>query len=181
MRTDLVNTSKYLSLVLRHKPEAIGLELDQAGWAFVEDLLEKSGAAGRPLTLDQLEAVVRENDKQRFRFDPTGARIRAVQGHSISVAQGYKPLEPPERLYHGTAARYLVSIRREGLTAQGRNHVHLSGDEATARQVGRRHGRPVVLVVRSGEMARDGRRFFQAANGVWLTTHVPPGFIDFPE
>ncbi len=181
MRADLVRTSKFLSLVLRHKPQVIGLELDEAGWVSVTELLEKAAAAGRPMTRAHLQAVVRENDKRRFEMDSVGARIRAVQGHSIPVALGYEPANPPPRLYHGTATRFLDSIRREGLTSQGRNFVHLSGDETTAWQVGRRHGRPVLLVVRAEEMVREGRRFFQAANGVWLTAHVPPAYIDFPK
>ncbi len=181
MRTVLIRTSKFLSLVLRHRPEVIGLALDEGGWASVEDFLELAKAAGHPLTMAHLREVVEKNDKRRFMFDATGARIRAVQGHSIPVSLGYESGTPPALLYHGTAARNLASIRAEGLTPQGRNYVHLSGDEKTAWQVGRRHGRPVLLVVRAGEMVQEGLRFYQAANGVWLTAHVPVAYIDFPE
>jgi putative RNA 2'-phosphotransferase len=181
MPPPLVRLSKFLSLVLRHHPERIGLELDGGGWADVEELLEKSRQADVPLTRELLHQIVEENDKRRFALSPDGRRIRASQGHSIPVELELTPISPPELLYHGTAARALESIRRDGLTGRGRQHVHLSGDEETALAVGRRHGKPVVLKVEAGRMERDGQRFYRSANGVWLTDEVLPSYLVFPE
>ncbi len=175
------STSRFLSYVLRHNPDAIGLSLDRQGWAEVDELLERAQAAGVPLDRATLLRVVAENDKQRFALSPDGRRIRARQGHSIPVDLGLTPVQPPEFLYHGTARRNLPSIRRQGLLRGKRHHVHLSPDEATALQVGRRYGEPVVLRIRAGEMHRDGHRFYLTENRVWLTEHVPPGYIDFPD
>lgn len=180
MADDLVRTSKFLALVLRHAPERIGLELDEQGWASVEDLLRLASLHGRPLSRLLLERVVAENDKRRFAFSPDGTRIRANQGHSVAVDLDLPAVSPPERLYHGTATRFLESIRRSGLHPAGRRHVHLSADEATATAVGRRHGEPVVLVVRAGAMAAAGHAFFLSDNGVWLTERVPVAFLGFP-
>ena len=176
----LVRTSKFLSLVLRHEPQRIGLALDEAGWADVDELLAAATRAGTPLDRETLERVVRENDKQRFALSPDGRRIRASQGHSVPVELGLVPETPPEVLYHGTAARFVESIRRSGLHAGGRTHVHLSSDEATALGVGRRHGSPVALRVASGDMHRAGHEFARSENGVWLTGTVPPEHIAFP-
>ena len=169
--------SKFLSLVLRHRPERAGLELDDAGWADVDELVARARVAGVPLTREALVDVVETNDKQRFALSEDGRRIRANQGHSIPVDLGLRPLAPPQRLYHGTTDRAVAAIRREGLTPRGRQHVHLSPDEETARAVGRRHGAPVVLEVDASRMARDGHVFLLAASGVWLTDHVPPGYL----
>jgi len=174
-----VRLSKFMSLVLRHNPGKIGLRLDAQGWADVAQLIEKANAAGVPLTHAALLDVVAHNDKQRFKLSEDGRRIRASQGHSIPVDLGLPPAEPPERLYHGTAGRFLDSIRREGLRPGQRQHVHLSPDAETAQRVGRRHGAPVVLAVRAGEMHRAGHVFYISDNGVWLTERVPAGFIDF--
>jgi putative RNA 2'-phosphotransferase len=174
-------TSKFLSYVLRHHPESIGVELDEAGWVRVDELLAACRRHGRPISRAKLEEVVRTNDKRRFSFSPDGLRIRASQGHSLAIDLGLEPLEPPELLYHGTVAQFLLAIRREGLVRGGRHHVHLSADEPTARRVGRRRGRPVVLVVESGRMHRDGRAFYRSANGVWLTDSVPPEYLRFPD
>jgi putative RNA 2'-phosphotransferase len=179
--SDNIQVSKFLSLVLRHKPEAIGLTLDQNGWAKVEDLLRLANSTGRRLTRPLLEHVVAENDKQRFAFSDDGQHIRANQGHSIAVDLALAPSAPPAVLYHGTAARFVASIRARGLHAGNRRHVHLSRDVATATQVGQRHGKPVVLVVRAEEMSAAGHTFFLAANGVWLTERVPVEFLMFPE
>ena len=173
--------SRFLSYVLRHNPDAIGLTLDRQGWAKVDELLERARAAGVPLDRATLRRVVAENDKQRFALSPDGERIRARQGHSIPVDLDLPPVQPPEFLYHGTARRNLPSIRRQGLLRGKRHHVHLSPDEATALQVGRRHGEPVVLRIQAGEMHRDGYRFYLTENRVWLTEHVPPRYIDFPD
>jgi putative RNA 2'-phosphotransferase len=175
-----VRLSKFLSLVLRHHPERIGLLLDREGWADVEDLLTRARAAGVPLTRKVLEQVVRDNDKQRFALDVENGRIRANQGHSVEVDLGLATLPPPPLLYHGTARGSLASIRRSGLRAGSRRHVHLSATPETARTVGSRHGVPVVLTVESGRMADDGRGFYRSANGVWLTDRVDVDYLVFP-
>jgi putative RNA 2'-phosphotransferase len=175
-----VRLSKFLSLVLRHHPERIGLLLDREGWADVEDLLTRARAAGVPLTREVLEQVVRDNDKQRFALDVENGRIRANQGHSVEVDLGLATSSPPSLLYHGTARGSLASIRRSGLRAGSRRHVHLSATPETARTVGSRHGVPVVLAVESGRMADDGRSFYRSANGVWLTDRVDVDYLVFP-
>lgn len=181
MSRDLARTSRFLSLVLRHDPGRIGLTLDPAGWADVEELLAAAWRAGVALDRALLERVVVENDKRRFAFSADGARIRASQGHSVPVQLGLEPRTPPAVLYHGTATRFLEAIRREGLRPGQRTHVHLSTDEATARTVGRRHGAPVVLEVAAGRMAEEGHEFLLSENGVWLTRAVPTRYLAFPE
>ncbi|MBX3712099.1 MAG: RNA 2'-phosphotransferase [Lysobacter sp.] len=176
--TDLVSASRFLSLILRHRPDLIGLSLDAAGWAEIEALIRLS-LAHRPLTRDLIEAVVAGSDKQRFAISEDGLRIRANQGHSIAVDLALQIVAPPERLYHGTAARSVDAIRREGLLRRNRHHVHLSADTDTAMRVGARHGKPVVLTIRAAEMAAAGHVFRRSANGVWLADAVPVGFIDF--
>ncbi len=174
-----VKVSKFLSLVLRHKPERIGLRLDRAGWANVEELLAQARLHGLALTRAELAEIVATNDKQRFSFDAEGLRIRAVQGHSVEVELGYAPTVPPAALYHGTAAQFLPSIKREGLKRGARRHVHLSPDAATALKVGARRGPSVVLEVQAGRMHEDGLIFYRATNGVWLTEQVPSSYITF--
>ncbi len=147
----------------------------------MDELLEACRVHKHPISRQLLNEVVATNDKQRFSFDSDGSRIRANQGHSLSVDLELAPFEPPELLYHGTVDRFLESIRREGLTRQARHHVHLSADRDTARRVGMRRGRPIVLVVEAGRMHRDGTPFFRSENGVWLTESVPPQFLRFPE
>lgn len=171
-------TSKFLSYVLRHKPEEIGIELDAAGWVDVGELLAKASASGRPIAREQLERIVATNDKKRFAFNENRTRIRASQGHSVDVELGYSSAVPPEILYHGTADRFLASIRKSGLQKQSRQHVHLSATTDTASAVGQRHGRLVILTIRAGEMHRAGFEFFLSANNVWLTDSVPVRFID---
>lgn len=177
MRDRTVRISKFLSLVLRHKPEEIGLTLDRGGWASVPDLLRACDAHGFSISLEELKAVVANNDKKRFSFSEDASLIRANQGHSIDVELGYRPTQPPAILYHGTAERFLNSIIERGLTKGSRRHVHLSKDVATALKVGRRHGKPAVLRVNSGQMHRDGHEFYMSENGVWLVEYVPPGYI----
>jgi putative RNA 2'-phosphotransferase len=169
--------SKFLSLLLRHQPQLIGLSLDEAGWTDVDDLLQRLNQHGHPADRALLEAVVAQSDKQRFALSPDGQRIRANQGHSVQVELGYTPQPPPELLYHGTASRHLEAIRTEGLQRGSRHHVHLSPDADTAHRVGQRHGSPVVLTVRAGEMSRAGHPFFVSDNGVWLVESVPPQFL----
>lgn len=175
---NLVSTSKFLSLVLRHQPEVIGLRLDDAGWADI-DVLIRLSQPHRPLTRALIEQVVADNSKQRFAISDDGRRIRANQGHSIEIELGLQPRMPPALLYHGTATRFVEAIRREGLAKRSRQHVHLSADADTATAVGARHGKPVVLIVRAADMAGAGYAFFRSDNGVWLTDAVPVGFIDF--
>lgn len=172
--------SKLLSLVLRHKPEKIGLTLDPQGWVAVAELLAALQHNGTPLSRPQLENVVAQNDKKRFAFSEDGLRIRASQGHSVPIELGYEAQEPPEWLYHGTVDRFLDAIRSEGLTKQKRHHVHLSADLATAEKVGGRRGKPVILKVRALEMHQQGHQFLRSENGVWLVEHVPAGFLAFP-
>lgn len=171
------HASKFMSLVLRHEPEKIGLQLDAQGWADVDDLLQRMADHGVALDRQTLQAVVETNDKQRFALSDDGLRIRASQGHSIQVDLGLEALQPPAWLYHGTVARFVGAIREQGLRPGERQHVHLSLDRQTAQQVGARRGAPVILSVDAGRMYADGHVFHRSANGVWLTTHVPPQYI----
>jgi putative RNA 2'-phosphotransferase len=173
-----IQISKFLSLVLRHRPQKIGITLDEGGWTAVADLLEACGRHGFPITAAELQAVVAENDKARFSFSAGGSRIRATQGHSVPVQLGYEPVEPPPFLFHGTAARFVDAILERGLLKGKRHHVHLSEDEQTARQVGQRHGRPVIFRVHSGAMHRDGHPFYRSENGVWLVEAAPPDYLE---
>ncbi|MFL6635963.1 MAG: RNA 2'-phosphotransferase [Massilia sp.] len=168
-RDALVDTSKLLSYVLRHRPDSIGLQLDANGWADVDVLLQCLAEHGKPVGRELLDRVVVGNDKQRFAFDATRTRIRASQGHSIQVDLALEPAQPPDMLYHGTASRFLKSILASGLRAGNRQHVHLSGDVGTARRVGARYGFPVILQVDTARMRADGAVFYRADNGVWLT------------
>ncbi|MGD1937975.1 MAG: RNA 2'-phosphotransferase [Cyanophyceae cyanobacterium] len=178
----LTKLSKFLSLVLRHQPETIDLKLDPQGWADVDDLLIKMNCHGQGISInkDQLEKIVAENDKQRFCFNGDHTRIRANQGHSIAIDLSLSSQTPPELLFHGTATRFLDSIRQQGLLSQSRQYVHLSDKRITAETVGKRHGKPVILEVDSGEMTRQGLDFFLSNNGVWLTKFVPAHYITFP-
>lgn len=176
--TDPVSASRFLSLVLRHRPDLIGLSLDDAGWAEIDALVALS-QSHRPLTRALIETVVATSDKQRFAISADGLRIRANQGHSIAVDLALDVVAPPVHLYHGTAARFVEAIRREGLSRRRRHHVHLSADVQTATRVGARRGKPVVLVIRAAAMAAAGHVFHRSANGVWLTDAVPAAFIDF--
>ncbi|MEM7800348.1 MAG: RNA 2'-phosphotransferase [Chloroflexota bacterium] len=169
--------SKFLSFILRHNPGAIGLILDAEGWADIDELIAKAAADGRSLTLDQIKEVVATDNKQRYSLSADEKRIRANQGHSINVDLGFKPLAPPAILYHGTATRFLDSIKAKGLISGRRQHVHLSTDTETAVKVGQRHGKPVVLIVDAAKMAEAGHLFYCSENGVWLTEHVPVGFL----
>jgi putative RNA 2'-phosphotransferase len=175
MDQSLKSHSKFLSLVLRHQPEVIGLQLDEHGWANVEELLVKTRERG--LTRELLNRVVAENDKKRFTFSDDALRIRANQGHSIDVDVQLKSTVPPAILYHGTATRFLDSIFEKGLLPGSRQHVHLTADEATAVKVGQRHGKPVVLLIDTVAMTAAGLDFYLSANGVWLVDHVPVQYL----
>ena len=180
MRKRLIRVSKFLSLVLRHKPELIGLSVEHGGWVEVDELLSRARQAGVALDRELLEPVVKQNNKQRFSFSDDGLRIRAQYGHSIPVDLGITPLAPPEILFHGTAIRFLGAIKRRGLVSRKRNYVHLSSDQETAIMVGRRHGRPTLLTVGAGRMYERGFQFFCSAEGVWLTEKVPVEHLIFP-
>ena len=176
-RDGATRVSKFLARHLRHAPERLGLELDAQGWVDVDALLAASARAGMRLDRGDLDAAVHAEGKRRYAYDASGTRIRALQGHSVPVDLGLEPVDPPPVLFHGTHPAALAAIRDEGLRPMGRHHVHLSPDEATARQVGGRRGRPVVLRVDAAAMARDGHAFLLAANGVWLTDAVAPGYL----
>ena len=178
--TKTKRTSKFLSLVLRHNPATIGIELDPSGWVEVDVLLAALSRNRRGLTRDQLEHVVASNDKQRFSFSDDGKRIRAKQGHSVTVDLGYQASQPPETLCHGTPSRFVSAIKESGLKKMKRHHVHMHADQKLATDVGARQGKPVLLVVRSKAMHEAGFEFFVTENDVWLTDHVPPEFIEFP-
>lgn len=170
MTLSLTDASKFLSYILRHKPDAIGLTLDPEGWANIEELIAK---ADIPLTPTLLHEVVATSDKKRFAISADGLSIRANQGHSIEVNLGLEPVEPPELLYHGTATRFLDSIKAQGLLPQNRQYVHLSADIETATKVGQRHGKPAILTIQALAMHKKGHQFFHAQNGVWLTEKIP--------
>ncbi|MCU1647058.1 MAG: 2-phosphotransferase [Nocardia sp.] len=175
---EIVRLSKRLSSWLRHRPEAIGLDPDSAGWVRVDDLLRLSAARGHRFTRAHLESVVERNNKKRFEFDDTGVMIRARQGHSIPVDLGYEPADPPAVLYHGTGERTVPVILAEGLLPMQRHAVHLSADLDTATNVGSRHGRPAVFTVDTAAMCRDGHVFYVTGNGVWLTDEVAPEYLE---
>lgn len=173
--------SKFLSLVLRHKPETIGLKLDENGWTSVQDLLEKMKGAGKVIDFETLTLVVENNDKKRFAFNEDRTLLRANQGHSIAIELDYAPVVPPAILYHGTAERNLDSIFESGLDKRQRHHVHLSTDQKTAKTVGSRYGKPIVLAIATLQMHQDGFIFYQSKNGVWLTEEVPVKYINKSE
>lgn len=174
---DRMHLSKFLSLVLRHRPQLIGLTLDAEGWADVQTLLQGCAAKGMACTLEQIQEIVATNPKQRFALSNDSQRIRANQGHSVDVALALPPQQPPDVLYHGTVHPFLKSILAQGLQKRQRHHVHLSAEWATAEQVGSRRGKPVVLTVQAGRMWADGYLFYQSHNGVWLTDLVPPPYL----
>lgn len=167
-------------MILRHKPEEIGLELDAAGWANVDALLSAMQQHGFQITVDQLVKIVDTDEKSRYQFSNDRKRIRASQGHSIAVDLGYRPEEPPDVLYHGTASRFVESIRKIGLQKRDRHHVHLSVSPEVASAVGKRYGQPVILIIDAARMNRDGLVFYRSENNVWLTEEVPVRYISFP-
>lgn len=172
-----VKLSKFLSLILRHKPEVIGLALDRCGWASIKELITKSNQYGKQLTRDLLDEIVATNNKQRFKISDDGKKIRASQGHSFEVDLELDPIEPPASLYHGTATRFLDSIMKEGLKSKNRQHVHLSADFDTAIVVGKRHGKAIVLKIDTEAMYKKGFKFYLSDNGVWLTDLVPSEYL----
>ena len=181
MADDLTRTSNFLSYVLRHNPGALDLQLDPGGWADVETLLERARDEGRSLNQSRLRDVIDVGDKTRFALSADGSKIRANYGHSIDVDLDLEPTSPPERLYHGTARRTLPTIQDEGLRPQSRQYVHLSPTRDEAKTVGRRHGSPVVLSIRAPALHSAGYTLYCSTDTVWLTRHVPPSFIQFPD
>lgn len=172
--------SRFLSLVLRHQPETLGITLTEEGWTNVDDLIAAVNRHGRELDFETLEQVVQTSDKKRFEFSDDGEMIRASQGHSVEVNLGYQPTPPPEVLYHGTVDRFLPGIRENGIQKRQRHHVHLSASLEVANTVGKRRGQPVILSIRAREMNTAGHDFYISTNGVWLTDSVPAKYIDFP-
>jgi len=178
MKPDLNKISKFLSYVLRHKPEAIGIQLNSEGWIGVEELITAAKKEGNNLSRALLDEVVFTNDKQRFAYSADGLSIRANQGHSVDIELALKPTTPPDTLYHGTATRFKVSIEQQGLIKKQRQYVHLSAIHETAISVGQRYGKPIVLSINSKQMHKDGHMFYLSKNGVWLTEFVQVNYIN---
>ncbi|PWB25346.1 RNA 2'-phosphotransferase [Flavobacterium sp. HTF] len=176
---EIKSTSKFLSFVLRHSPETIQLKLDENGWADVDELIAKCNQYQKQLNSDLLNIVVETNDKKRFAFNEDKTKIRASQGHSISVELNLKESEPLEYLYHGTVETSINGIKENGLQKMSRQHVHLSKDRETAIKVGGRRGKPIILTVDSKAMYADGFKFYLSENEVWLTDEVPAKYIEF--
>ncbi|WP_327858548.1 RNA 2'-phosphotransferase [Acinetobacter guillouiae] len=170
--------SKFLSLVLRHQPETIAIQLDSEGWTDVHILLQQMIKHKRPLKLVELIEIVETSDKKRFQLSPDQNKIRAVQGHSIAqVQREYVAITPPDTLFHGTATRFVDSILEKGLISGERHHVHLSADLVTAQKVGQRHGKVIIFILDTKQMHQDGFQFYCAENGVWLTEQVPIKYL----
>ena len=174
---NLTNLSRYLSLILRHKPESIGITLDGHGWANVNDLITGISKNNPGFDMDILEEIVRTDNKQRYSFNPDKTLIRANQGHSIPVDVELPEVKPPELLFHGTGEKYVSSILQQGLIPKSRLYIHLSKDIDTAIKVGKRHGKEVIFQVSTGQMHRDGYKFCLSVNGVWLTKEVPEKYL----
>ena len=175
---NLTNLSRYLSLILRHKPEAIDITLDEHGWASVNDLICGIEKNNPGFNMDILKQIVRTDSKQRYSFNDDKSLIRANQGHSVNVDVELKEKEPPEYLYHGTGEKYVESINQDGLISKSRLYVHLSKDIKTAENVGKRHGKEVVYRINSGQMYRDGYKFYLSENEIWLTKEVPVKYLE---
>lgn len=172
-----IKISKFISLVLRHKPETIGLTLDDTGWANIDELIDKLNNSGFKVTNDILNHIVLTNSKKRFSFNETKTKIRANQGHSLDIDLNLKEANPPEHLFHGTSEKNVASILTDGLNKQNRQHVHLSRDKETAITVGKRHGRPRVFIVAAGQMREEGYSFYLSDNNVWLIDEVPAKYL----
>lgn len=177
IKNDDVTLGKFMSLILRHKPETIGIKLDSEGWADVNELIKGINAAGHSIDMQTVERIVAENNKKRYTLSPDKKRIRANQGHSIDVSVEMEKRTPPDLLYHGTASRFLESIKASGIKKMSRQYVHLSADVPTAFSVGKRHGSPVVLVIDAKQMSADGFVFMISANGVWQSEDIPWHYV----
>ena len=173
----LKETSKYMSLILRHKPETIGISLDEHGWANVDELIAGISKTYE-INMDILEEIVSSDEKQRYSFNDDKTKIRANQGHSIQVDVELEEKEPPMILWHGTGEKFVASIDEQGLIPKGRLYVHLSQDKETAFKVGTRHGKPVLYMVKAADMFKDGYKFYLSKNGVWLTKEVPVKYLE---
>ncbi|HGH5438018.1 TPA: RNA 2'-phosphotransferase [Clostridioides difficile] len=173
--------SIFISLILRHKPETIGIKLDDYGYADVNELIEKINNTGRNINIEILEQIVKEDNKQRYSFNDDRSKIRANQGHSINVNVELRELEPPKYLYHGTATRFLDNIKNEGIIKQSRLYAHLSRDIDIAVKVGKRHGTPVILKINTGKMYENGYKFYLSENNVWLCEHIPFEYVEIFE
>ena len=174
--------SKFLSYILRHHPEDIGLDVDARGWAHLPSLISKAQNNGRSISKKQIMEVMEKSDKQRFTLSDDGEYIRAGYGHSIDVELGLEPKSPPVQLFHGTAQQNVVSILETGLQPQDRTHVHLSDNIADAQAVGSRHGQPQILGVQAQKMYAAGFPFYQSDSepAIWLVQKVPPKYITEP-
>ena len=177
MDSKQISLSKFISLILRHKPEAAGIVLDENGWADAGELIAAICRTGKTIDRALLEKIVREDAKGRYSFDETGKKIRANQGHSVDVHIEMPQMLPPPQLYHGTAEKFLPAIMREGIRKMSRRFVHLSADGQTALSVGSRRGPAAVLVIDTQKMAEDGYVFFLSSNGVWQSEDIPPQYI----
>jgi len=171
--------STFMSLVLRHKPQELGLRLDENGWTSVSEFLDKMNSKGNNLDFESLEEIVATNDKKRFAFNDEKTKIRASQGHSVTIDLALQEIVPPEILFHGTVEKFISEIKSKGLLKMSRQHVHLSKDKETAIKVGSRRGNPIILIIDSTKMHQDGFKFYQSENGVWLTDEVPSNYIQF--
>lgn len=179
MKNKSKETSQFLSFILRHSPESIGLQLDSEGWAVIDDFLQLAAKNGRLIEKSELSEIVDTNDKKRFSISDDGLKIRALQGHSTkSVNVTFSEKTPPDYLYHGTAIKFLESIQQKGLIPGSRHYVHLSENQSTAVKVGSRHGKPVVLKINSQQMYEQGYKFYLSENSVWLVNLVPAKFIE---
>lgn len=177
MEQNVVTLSKFLSLILRHQPEKIGIRLDENGWTAVDKLIDKLNLKMGGFDMETLEYIVENNNKKRFAFNADKTLIRASQGHSLPIDLGLQPTVPPELLYHGTGVQFIKDILQTGLQKQNRQHVHLSSNTETARNVGSRKGKPCIITIDAGKMHRDGHVFYLSENHVWLTDSVPPSFF----
>lgn len=176
-KIDEIKLGRFLSLVLRHKPETIGITLDKNGWADVKELIEKVKLSERYIDIEILERIVRENNKKRYSFNEDKSKIRANQGHSIKVELNLKEMIPPEILYHGTATKFLESIREKGILKRNRQYVHLSSDIETAKNVGQRHGEVIILPIDITGLKKIGHKFYISENKVWLCDDIPSKYI----
>lgn len=174
---DLVKIGKFLSLILRHNPQIIGITLDENGWANVDELIKGMNTKGHQINKRILAEIVETNNKSRYSFNDDQTKIRANQGHSIAVDVELKAVQPLDHLYHGTAERFMESIKQNGLQKRNRNHVHLSPDKETALTVGKRHGKPIILIIDAKQMHKDGFVFYLSQNGVWLVDEVPIKYL----
>ncbi len=181
MSEKLVKLGRFISLVLRHSPETIGIKLDKNGWANVEELLNLMNKNGKKIDINTLNEIVETNNKKRYEFSDDFKKIRACQGHSISVDLELEQAVPPEFLYHGTAVKNIESIKVTGIKKADRQYVHLSADYDTAYNVGKRHGKPYTIKVLSGKMDKDGKKFYISKNKVWLSENISPEYLIFEE